>query len=137
MSWEKYAPTSDSQLERLACLKVACGGEEAEASVRRNPTPIQKLGDSAKPTGIAALYKDCYDASGAVEGEGEILGEKAKERSAQLQEYARACKGFVADIERAVHLLDTISQQQEQVRDRKTDRPPSHHMTITARPSLL
>lgn len=35
MSWEQYAPTSDSQLARLSRVKAACGGEEAEA-VRRN-----------------------------------------------------------------------------------------------------
>lgn len=88
--------------------------------MRRNlthqPTPIATLGDSAKPAGIAALYKESYSGAGAVHGGGDELGEKARERGAQLREYARTCQAFVADIERAVHLLDTIAQQQEQVR---------------------
>lgn len=131
MSWEQYAPTSESQLARLSRLKAACGGEEAEAVVRRNkpaaaaaPEPIQKLGDSAKPAGIAALYKQsCGQGIAAVEGGvcdgaagSDELGESARERGAQLREYARTCQAFVADIERAVYLLDTIAQQQEQVR---------------------
>lgn len=130
MSWEQYAPTSESQLARLSRLKAACGGEEAEAVVRRNqpaaPEPIQKLGDSAKPAGIATLYKQScgrgvaaieggvYDGGGG--GGGDELGESARERGAQLREYARTCQAFVSDIERAVYLLDTIAQQQEQVR---------------------
>lgn len=119
MSWEKYAPTSQSQLQRLARLKAACGGEEAEAVVRRNhgtTPPIQKLGDSAKPAGIAALYKESYGGYGAAGGMNDELGEKARNHDAQLREYARTCQSFVADIERAVHLLDTIGQQQEQVK---------------------
>lgn len=123
MSWEKYAPTSESQLGRLSRLKAACGGEEAEAVVRRNqqvPT-VPKLGDSAKPAGIAALYKDSYggasdSAEGIGGGDDDDLGENAQKRGAQLREYARTCQAFVADIERAVYLLDTIAQQQEQVR---------------------
>lgn len=125
MSWEQYAPTSDSQLERLARLKAACGGEEVEAVVRRNQgasTPIQKLGDSAKPAGIAALYKESYAGDGAPGGGVDDLGEKARERGVQLREYVRTCQGFVADVERAVHLLDTIAQQQEQVRAALTSR---------------
>lgn len=121
MSWEKYAPTSDSQLERLARLKAACGGEEVEAVVRRNqgaPTPIQKLGDSAKPAGIAALYKESYEGDGAPGGGIDDLGEKARERGVQLREYVTTCQAFVADVERAVHLLDTIAQQQEQVSEK-------------------
>lgn len=129
MSWEKYAPSSESQLGRLSRLKAACGGEEAEAVVRRNqasPGTIQKLGDSAKPAGIATLYKEsCGRGAAAVEGgvcdDGggdDELGESARERGAQLREYARTCQAFVADIERAVHLLDTIAQQQEQVRSK-------------------
>lgn len=131
MSWEQYAPTSESQLGRLSRLKAVCGGEEAEAVVRRNqqlpPTAtahsVPKLGDSAKPAGIATLYKDSYGGKGsaAVEGVGggggdDELGENAQKRGAQLREYARTCQAFVADIERAVYLLDTIAQQQEQVR---------------------
>lgn len=117
MSWEKYAPTSESQLERLSRLKAACGGEKAQAIVRRNldnPVAVQMLGDSAKPAGIAALYKE--SCGGVLEGaDDDMLGERAKERGAQLREYARTCQAFVADIERAVHMLDTIAQQQEQV----------------------
>lgn len=122
MSWEQYAPTSESQLGRLSRLKAACGGEEAEAVVRRNqaPPPVPKLGDSAKPAGIATLYKDSYEGKGAtveeVGGGDDKLGEKAQKRGAQLREYAQTCQAFVADIERAVYLLDTIAQQQEQVR---------------------
>lgn len=133
MSWEQYAPTSESQLARLSRLKTACGGEEAEAIVRRNqqqqqqqpPATIPTLGDSAKPSGIAALYKDSYyggrggGAAAATGGGGgggdDELGESARRRGAELREYARTCQTFVADIERAVHLLDTIAQQQEQV----------------------
>lgn len=127
MSWEQYAPTSESQLGRLSRLKAACGGDEAEAAVRRKsqqlPTPIQKLGDSAKPAGIAALYKESYGGRGAgavafegVAGGGEDeLGESARQHGAQLREYVQTCQSFVADIERAVHLLDTIAHQQEQV----------------------
>ncbi|CAN0057331.1 unnamed protein product, partial [Ectocarpus sp. 8 AP-2014] len=48
-------------------------------------------------------------------GGGDELGESARRRGAELREYARTCQAFVADIERAVHLLDTIAQQQEQV----------------------
>lgn len=127
MSWEQYAPTSESQLGRLSRLKAACGGEEAEAVVRRNqpaPATIQKLGDSAKPAGIATLYKQsCGRGFAAVEGRlcdddggDDELGGSARERGAQLREYVRTCQAFVADIERAVYLLDTIAQQQEQVR---------------------
>ena len=122
MSWEQYAPTSESQLGRLSRLKAACGGEEAEAVVRRNqlPTPVPKLGDSAKPAGIATLYKDSYGGNdAALEGVGggdDELGKNAQKRGAQLREYAQTCQAFVADIERAVYLLDTIAQQQEQVR---------------------
>lgn len=119
MSWDKYAPTSQSQLDRLSRLKAACGGEEVEAVVRRNqgaPTPIQKLGNSAKPAGIAALYKESYEGDGAPGGGVDELGEKARERGVQLREYVRTCQAFVGDVERAVHLLDTIAQQQEQVK---------------------
>ncbi|CBJ32946.1 conserved unknown protein [Ectocarpus siliculosus] len=135
MSWEQYAPTSESQLARLSRLKTACGGEEAEAIVRRNqqqqqeraPATIPTLGDSAKPSGIAALYKDSYyggrggsdtaaaGGGGGGVGGGDELGGSARRRGAELREYARTCQAFVADIERAVHLLDTIAQQQEQV----------------------
>lgn len=98
-------------------MKAACGGEKAEAIVRRNldnPSPVQRLGDSAKPAGIATLYKE--SCGGVLEGaDDDLLGEKARERGAQLREYARTCQAFVADIERAVHMLDTIAQQQEQV----------------------
>lgn len=124
MSWEQYAPTSESQLGRLSRLKAACGGEEAEAVVRRNqqlPTPVPKLGDSAKPAGIATLYKDSYGGGkgASFDGDGgrdDELGGNAQKRGAQLREYAQTCQAFVADIERAVYLLDTIAQQQEQVR---------------------
>eukprot|EP00903_Cladosiphon_okamuranus_P006806 g6634.t1 len=122
MSWEQYAPTSESQLGRLSRLKAACGGDEAEAAVRRNQAalpPVPKLGDSVKPAGIATLYKDSYGGWGAsIEGVGDgddELGENARKRGAQLREYAQTCQAFVADIERAVYLLDTIAQQQEQV----------------------
>lgn len=117
MSWEQFAPTSESQLKRLSRLKMACGGGEAEAVVmRRNKiTPIQKLGDSAKPAGIATLYKQSYAGAGGTDDGADPLGKKAREHSAQLREYVRTCQSFVADIERAVHLLDTIAQQQEQV----------------------
>lgn len=130
MSWEQYAPTSESQLGRLSRLKASCGGDEAEAAVRRNnqqlPASIPKLGDSAKPAGIAALYKESYGGrvgasaraasnEGAVGGGEDELGESARKHGAQLREYARTCQSFVADIERAVYLLDTIAQQQEQV----------------------
>ena len=100
-------------------MKAACGGEEVEAVVRRNqgaPTPIQKLGNSAKPAGIAALYKESYEGDGAPGGGVDELGEKARERGVQLREYVRTCQAFVGDVERAVHLLDTIAQQQEQVK---------------------
>ncbi|CAN0335944.1 unnamed protein product, partial [Ectocarpus sp. 12 AP-2014] len=140
MSWEQYAPTSESQLARLSRLKTACGGEEAEAIVRRNhqqqqerpPATIPTLGDSAKPSGIAALYKDSYyggrvgsgnaaaGGGGGGVGGGDELGESARRRGAELREYARTCQAFVADIERAVHLLDTIAQQQEQQVTSKT-----------------
>lgn len=114
MSWEQYAPTSDSQLERLACLKAACGGEEVEA-VRRNvtkPAQVPTLGNSVKPAGIAALYKESY---GTRLNDGDEIGVQARERGSHLREYAETCQAFVIDIERAVHLLDTIAQQQQQV----------------------
>lgn len=168
MSWEKYAPTSDSQLQRISRLQAACCGSD---EVRRNssfprqtlqasskkPTTgqalglpggagssgrdepgemedlprrnhpggggslialVPTLGDSAKPSGIAALYKESYGGARGSAGADE-LGDKARERGAQLREYARTCQSFVADIERAVHLLDTIAQQQEQVGRRR------------------
>lgn len=135
MSWEQYAPTSDSQLERLSRLKAACGGEEVEAVVRRNqgaPTPIQKLGDSAKPAGIAALYKESYEGDGAPGGGVDDLGEKARERGVQLRQYVRTCQAFVSDVERAVHLLDTIAQQQEHVRGAALMSSCSVHAVYTA-----
>ncbi|CAM9567493.1 unnamed protein product, partial [Ectocarpus sp. 13 AM-2016] len=115
MSWEQYAPTSESQLARLSRLKTACGGEEAEAIVRRNqqqqqerpPATIPTLGDSAKPSGIAALYKDSYyggrggsgnaaaGGGGGGVGRGDELGESARRRGAELREYARTCQAFV------------------------------------------
>ena len=123
MSWEKYAPTSESQLVRLSRLKAVCGGEEAEAVVRHNqsnnPRPVPTLGDSVKPSGIAALYKESFGFGGALSTGKDELGEKARERGAQLRDYASNCQVFVANIERAVYLLDTISQQQEQVRPRR------------------
>lgn len=71
---------------------------------------VGKLGDSAKPAGIAALYQESY---GVLERD--ELGEWARARGSDLREYAVTCQTFVAEIERAVHLLDTIAQQQEQV----------------------
>ena len=119
MSWEQYAPTSESQLSRLYRLKAACGGEEAEAVVRHNqtviPSSVPTLGDSAKPSGIAALYKESYGGGGVLSSVKDKLGDDARERTAQLREYASTCQVFVANIERAVYLLDTIAQQQEQV----------------------
>lgn len=84
--------------------------------MRRNvskPSQVGTLGNSAKPAGIAALYKESY---GTALTEGDDLGARARQRGAQLRDYAQTCQGFVGDIERAVSLLDSIAQEQEQVR---------------------